>query len=99
MIIYIPIGVYLILTGDLYRGIFVLLWGSVIIGNTDNLIRAWILRGKSKVNPIFIIFSLMGGIALFGFWGLILGPLILSLTATIFHIYELEYNDTLEKKL
>ena len=41
----------------------------------------------------------MGGIALFGFWGLILGPLILSLTATIFHIYELEYNDTLEKKL
>ncbi len=99
MIIYIPIGVYLILTGDLYRGIFVLLWGSIIIGNTDNLIRAWILRGKSKVNPIFIIFSLMGGIALFGFWGLILGPLILSLTATIFHIYELEYNDTLEKKL
>ena len=97
MIIYIPIGVYLILTGDLYRGIFVLLWGSVIIGNTDNLIRAWILRGKSKVNPIFIIFSLMGGIALFGFWGLILGPLILSLTATIFHIYELEYDGSLEK--
>lgn len=97
MIIYVPIGIYLILTGDVYRGVYVLLWGSVIIGNTDNLIRAWILKGKSKVNPIFIIFSLMGGIALFGFWGLILGPLILSLTATIFHIYELEYDGSLEK--
>lgn len=97
MIIYVPIGVYLILTGDVYRGVYVLLWGSVIIGNTDNLIRAWILKGKSKVNPIFIIFSLMGGIALFGFWGLVLGPLILSLTATIFHIYELEYDGSLEK--
>lgn len=97
MIIYVPIGIYLILTGDVYRGVYVLLWGSVIIGNTDNLIRAWILKGKSKVNPIFIIFSLMGGIALFGFWGLVLGPLILSLTATIFHIYELEYDGALEK--
>lgn len=97
MIIYVPIGIYLILTGDVYRGVYVLLWGSVIIGNTDNLIRAWILKGKSKVNPIFIIFSLMGGIALFGFWGLVLGPLILSLTATIFHIYELEYDGSLEK--
>lgn len=97
MIIYVPIGIYLILTGDVYRGVYVLLWGSVIIGNTDNLIRAWILKGKSKVNPIFIIFSLMGGIVLFGFWGLVLGPLILSLTATIFHIYELEYDGALEK--
>jgi predicted PurR-regulated permease PerM len=97
MIIYVPIGIYLILTGDVYRGVYILLWGSVIIGNTDNLIRAWILKGKSKVNPIFIIFSLMGGIVLFGFWGLVLGPLILSLTATIFHIYELEYDGALEK--
>jgi len=97
MIIYVPIGIYLILTGDVYRGVYVLLWGSIIIGNSDNLIRAWILKGKSKINPIFIIFSLMGGIALFGFWGLVLGPLILSLTVTIFHIYELEYDGSLEK--
>lgn len=97
MIVYVPISIYLILTGDVYRGIYILLWGSIIVGNTDNLIRAWILKGKSNLNSIFIIFSLMGGIALFGFWGLILGPLILSLTMTIFHIYELEFDDALEK--
>lgn len=97
MLIYVPIGIYLILAGQVAKGIFILAWGSIIIGNTDNIIRAYILKGKSKVSPILIIFALMGGLVLFGFWGLILGPLILSLTATIFHIYELEYNGSLEK--
>lgn len=96
MAIYIPIGIYLILAGQVFQGVFILAWGAIIIGNTDNLIRAWILKSGSKINPIFIIFSLMGGITLFGFWGLVLGPLLLSLVATVFHIYEVEYNDSLD---
>jgi predicted PurR-regulated permease PerM len=97
MLIYVPIGIYLVLAGQVAKGIFILAWGSLIIGNTDNIIRAYILSGKSKINPIFIIFSLLGGLTLFGFWGLILGPLILSLATTIFHIYELEYNGSLKE--
>lgn len=97
MIIYVPVGIYLIVTGEVFKGVFVLAWGSIVIGNTDNILRAYLLKGKSKVNPIFIIFALMGGIALFGFWGLILGPLIVALSATIFHIYELEYGKDLER--
>jgi predicted PurR-regulated permease PerM len=97
MIIYVPVGIFLIVTGQVFKGVFVLAWGSIIIGNTDNLLRAYLLKGKSKVNPIFIIFALMGGIALFGFWGLILGPLVVALSATIFHIYELEFGKDLER--
>lgn len=97
MIIYIPIGIYLILVGQVTQGVFILAWGGLIIGNTDNIIRAYILHGRDKLNPIFIIFSLAGGIALFGFWGLVLGPLILSLVVTIFRIYELEYDGSLER--
>lgn len=97
MVIYVPVGIYLIVTGDVFRGIFILAWGSIVIGNIDNILRAYLLKGKSKVNPIFIFFALMGGIALFGFWGLVLGPLIVALSATVFHIYELEYEDFLEK--
>ena len=97
MAIYVPVGVYLILVGELFKGIFMLAWGAIVIGNTDNLIRVWLIKGKSKINPIFVLFSLMGGLILFGFWGLILGPLILSLSATIFHIYELEYGKELER--
>ncbi len=97
MLVYVPIGVYLILVGQVLEGVFVLVWGAVVLGNTDNVIRAYLLKGRSKMNPIFIIFALIGGLALFGFWGLVLGPLILSLVATVFHIYELEYEKNLEK--
>ncbi len=97
MLVYIPIGLFLIFSGQIFQGVFIISWGALIIGNTDNLIRAYILHSRAKISPIFLIFSLTGGLILFGFWGLILGPLILSLVITIFHIYELEYDEELEK--
>ena len=97
MFVYVPIGIYLILVGEIGKGVFVLIWGSFVVGNADNVIRAYLLKGRSRINPIFVIFSLIGGMTLFGFWGLVLGPLILSLVATILHIYELEYSNNLEK--
>ena len=63
----------------------------------DELIRAYIIKSKAEVNPIFVVFSIIGGIAWFGFWGVIIGPLIISLAVTIFHLYELEYDGSLEK--
>ncbi len=96
-LIWFPVGVYLLITGQIWQGIFLLIWGGAIVSSTDNLIRAYIIRGKAHVHPIFVIFSILGGIALFGFWGVILGPLIISLAITILHIYELEYENILEK--
>ncbi len=54
------------------------------------------IKGRAEVNPVFILFSILGGIALFGFWGIILGPLLVALAVTIFHIYEMEFCDSLE---
>jgi len=44
-----------------------------------------------------VIFSILGGIILFGFWGIVFGPLFISLAVTILHIYEMEYENVLEK--
>lgn len=96
-IFYVPAAIYLILTGQLWLGIFILVWCIIVVSNIDEIIRAHIIKGKSEVNPIFIVFSIIGGISLFGFWGVIVGPLIISLVITIFHIYELEYDEVLEK--
>lgn len=96
MIFYVPVGVYYLLTGDIWQGFFILGWGFLIIGTIDNLIRAYMIKGKAQVNPVFILFSILGGIALFGFWGVALGPLIVALTVTIFHIYEMEFCGQLE---
>jgi len=94
--IYVPVGVYLLFIGEVWQGIFLLLWGSIILGNTDNILRGYMIKGKAQVNPIFIIFSILGGIVLFGFWGVIIGPLIISIAVTVLHIYELEYANSLD---
>jgi len=96
-IFYVPAAIYLILTGQIWQGIFVLVWCFVVVSNIDEIIRAYIIKGKAEVNPIFVVFSIIGGISLFGFWGVIIGPLVISLVATIFHIYELEFNGSLEE--
>ena len=96
MIFYVPMGVYYLLAGQTWQGIFVLAWGFLIIGSIDNIIRAWMLKDKAQINPIFVVFSVLGGIVLFGFWGVVLGPLIVSVAATILHIYALEFCEELD---
>lgn len=96
-LIIIPAGIYLLLIGNIWQGVFMLIWGTVVVGNIDNLIRAYMIKGKSDVHPIFVVFAILGGISLFGFWGVVIGPLIIALAITILHIYELEYKNFLEK--
>ncbi|MDD5290707.1 MAG: AI-2E family transporter [Patescibacteria group bacterium] len=95
--IWFPVAIYLLFVGKIWQGVFLLAWGVLVISVIDNLIRAYVIRGKAQVHPIFIILSILGGISLFGFWGVFLGPLIISIAITVFHIYELEYGEALEK--
>jgi len=96
-LIWLPVSAYLLFTGKIWQGIFLLAWGAGVVSTVDNLIRAYVIKGKANVHPIFIIFSILGGIVLFGFWGILFGPLIISLAVTVLHIYELEYESVLEK--
>ncbi len=96
-LIWAPIGLYLLAIGNIWQGVFIILWGAVVIGNSDNLIRAYLIKDKAEVHPLFIVFSILGGLSLFGFWGIIFGPLTISLAVTILHIYEMEYESVLER--
>lgn len=95
--IWFPVGVYLLVMGEIWQGVFLFIWGIGVVATVDNLIKAYIIKGKAQVHPIFIIFSILGGITFFGFWGVVFGPLVISLAVTILHIYELEYESVLEK--
>ncbi len=93
---FIPIIIYLLLDGQIWRAIFITIWNLIIVVNLDELVRAYIIKGKSEVNMIFMVFALLGGIVLFGFWGIFIGPIILALAFAILHIYQLEYKKHLE---
>lgn len=96
-LVWFPVGIYLLIIGQTWQGVFIIIWGAIVVGSIDNLLRAYIIKNKAQVHPIFIIFSILGGIILFGFWGIIFGPLIISLSVTILNIYEIEYGSLLEK--
>jgi predicted PurR-regulated permease PerM len=98
MIFYVPVGIYYLLIGDVWQGIFILLWGAIVIGSTDNIIRTYMIKDEAEINPIFVLFSILGGIVLFGFWGVVLGPLLVALAVTVFHLYELEFCQSLESE-
>ncbi|MDD4901764.1 MAG: AI-2E family transporter [Patescibacteria group bacterium] len=95
--IWLPSAIFLALTGNIWAALFITLWGILIIHPIDNIVKPLIIHKKAEVHPIFLLFSILGGIVLFGFWGLVIGPLIVAVTVTIFHIYELEYKNVLEK--
>lgn len=96
-LIWAPVGLYLLLIGKIWQGIFLLIWGAAVISSSDNIIKAYLIKDKAEVHPLFIVFSIIGGLSLFGFWGIIFGPLIISLAVTILHIYEMEYESVLER--
>lgn len=95
--VWIPVGVYYLIVGELWKGLFILIWGAVVVSFIDNLIHPYLLKGKSEVHPLILFFSIFGGMALMGFWGIVFGPLIVALAVTILHIYELEYSKALDR--
>lgn len=97
-LVWVPASIILLALGNVGQGIFIFFYGLLIVSTSDNIFRTLLLKGKeSQLHPLFIFFSIIGGIGVFGFWGIIYGPLILAIAVTLLHIYELEYEKVLEK--
>lgn len=97
-LVWIPASIYLLATGQIWQGVFMIIWGAGLISTVDNVIRMYMIKNKAQVHPLFVLFSVLGGISVFGFWGVVIGPLIISLAVTILDIYdELEYKKILSK--
>ena len=90
-LVWAPAGIVLIATGALKGGFFLLAWGILVISSLDNILRPYLMRGGTQVSPVWILFSILGGLQLFGFTGILIGPLILSMAITLVAIYREEY--------
>lgn len=92
----IPVTVLLLANGQNWQAIGILIYGIVVVGATDNLVRLYILERLSSVHPLITLFGVIVGVPLFGFIGLIFGPLLVSLFLLIVKIYRKEYNEEYE---
>jgi predicted PurR-regulated permease PerM len=90
-IIYVPIGIYLIVTGHVVWGIFVLAWGAlVVMAVSDYVVRPRLVGSHGEGHPLLMLIALLGGIEVFGLAGLIVGPVVMSLFLAVTRIYERE---------
>lgn len=88
-LVYIPAGIILLAGGSTFSGIAVIVFGSAI-SQVDNFIRPHLFHGKTEMHTLLLFFSIMGGIAMFGLLGIILGPLISAIFISIVKVFEME---------
>jgi len=85
----IPAIIYLLIKGAMVKALILLLWGALVIGLVDNLLRPLIISGKTHQHPLLLFFSVLGAVHAFGFIGIIAGPIILSLAQSSLDIYRM----------
>ena len=89
--VYVPMGVFLIANGQTWQGVGVLIYGFVIVGASDNVFRFLLAKKIGDVHPLITVFGVIVGVNLFGFIGLIFGPLLISMFILLLKIYSDEY--------
>lgn len=89
---YIPVALLLFADGENGKGVIMLIYGIAIIGTVDNLFRFWLQKKLGDVHPLITGFGVLIGVPLFGFIGLIFGPILISLFLVLIKIYANEFN-------
>ncbi len=88
-----PVFIVTLAAGDNFAAWGILLYGLIVVGTTDNIIRLYVLKKLDDVHPLITLIGVIVGVPLFGFIGLIFGPLLISLFMLIVKIYRKEYGE------
>lgn len=89
---YIPLALLLFAGGDMVRGFIVLGFGLGVIGSVDNIFRFWLAKKLGDVHPLITVFGVIIGVNMFGFIGIIFGPILISLFLIMIRIYASEFS-------
>ncbi len=90
-LVYVPLSISLLIQHEYGLGLGVLAYGFLIIGSVDNVARFILQKKLADIHPLITVFGVIIGIPMFGFWGVIFGPLILSLFILFFNMYRHDY--------
>jgi predicted PurR-regulated permease PerM len=85
-LVWLPAALYLLATGALWQGLALLAFGVLVIGLVDNLLRPMLIGKDTRMPDYLVMISTLGGIAVFGINGLILGPALAAMLLAVWHI-------------
>ena len=96
-LVWFPVGIIMILLGNVASGIAILLVGALVISTVDNIVKPKLVGRDTQIHPLLILLSTLGGIALFGITGFIIGPIVIALFISLWEIYAIEFRDQLRE--
>jgi predicted PurR-regulated permease PerM len=91
MAAWVPLTILTFANGDTTNGYWLAFWGLVVIGGSDNVFRFILQKYIADIHPLVTVFGVIVGLNLFGFLGLIFGPLLFSLFVVLVRIYYDEF--------
>ncbi len=86
-IVWAPVSLYLFATGDIMSGVILIFCGAVVIGMVDNLLRPLLVGRDTRIPDYVVLISTLGGIELFGFNGIVIGPVIAAIFISTWNIF------------
>jgi predicted PurR-regulated permease PerM len=86
-LVWLPVAIYFLLTGSIWQGIVLILYGALVIGLVDNLLRPILIGQDAKMPDYVVLISTLGGIETFGLHGFIAGPVIAAMFLTVWDIF------------
>lgn len=96
-LIWAPAGIVLLFMGDIWQGVFVLVFGGIVISFIDNILRPKLVGSDTEMHPLLVFFATLGGLIAFGVIGFVIGPVIMALFLTLWDIYGKEFKSQLKK--
>jgi len=88
--IWVCVTAWLLLEGNTVAGIGLLVWGGVVMGWTDHIVRPFLISREAQIPFLVVLFGVLGGLAAFGLVGLFVGPVILAVLLAIWREWQLE---------
>lgn len=90
-LVWIPGSIYLYVTGSGLNGIFLAVWGLIFVSLPDNFLKPLIIGKKAKIPTFLLFIGILGGLKVYGFLGILAGPLVVTLLTAFVQIYREEF--------
>jgi predicted PurR-regulated permease PerM len=85
-LVWVPVALYFLITGALWKSVALLAYGVLVIGLVDNLLRPLLIGKETRMPDYIVMITTLGGMAVFGLNGFVLGPVIAAMFIAVWHI-------------
>lgn len=86
-VVYLPAALWLVIAGSYVKATILVVLGVGVVSQIDNFLKPILISGRTQLHPLLLFFSILGGIQVFGFLGLVLGPVVAAVFVGIYDLY------------